>query len=132
MGRRLGRIAKNAVPVDEVMQLLTMFETRYCDFTVAHFYDKYVDEHGGKRSYTWVKNQLQKNGLVKKAKKRGVHRRKRDRRPMKGMMLHQDGSDHEWIEGSRWDLIVTMDDADNEIYSAFFVKEEGIWVLADI
>ena len=41
------------------------------------------------------------------------------------MMLHQDGSHHAWVPGRRWDLIVTMDDATSEIYSAFFVDEEG-------
>jgi hypothetical protein len=41
------------------------------------------------------------------------------------MMLHQDGSRHEWVAGQYWDLIVTMDDADSTIYSAFFVAEEG-------
>jgi hypothetical protein len=41
------------------------------------------------------------------------------------MMLHQHGSRHEWVPGREWDLIVTMDDADNTIYSAFFVAEES-------
>ena len=41
------------------------------------------------------------------------------------MMLHQDGSRHEWVKGKVWDLIVTMDDADSRIYSAFFCGEEG-------
>jgi hypothetical protein len=41
------------------------------------------------------------------------------------MMLHQDGSPHEWVPGCQWDLIVTLDDATSEIYSAFFVEEEG-------
>jgi hypothetical protein len=41
------------------------------------------------------------------------------------MMLHQDGSTHEWVPGCQWDLIVTLDDATSEIYSAFFVEEEG-------
>jgi len=41
------------------------------------------------------------------------------------MMLHQDGSRHEWVRGRWWDLIVTMDDATSEIYSALFVAEEG-------
>jgi hypothetical protein len=43
---------------------------------------------------------------------------------MQGMMLHQDGSRHEWVPGEHWDLIVTLDDATSEIYSAFFVAEE--------
>jgi hypothetical protein len=41
------------------------------------------------------------------------------------MMLHQDGSSHEWVPGKQWDLIVTMDDATNEHYNIFFVQEEG-------
>jgi len=123
--RRLDRMAHNVAPVDEVMALASLYETRYRRYNVAHFYDKYLSDHGGRRSYTWVKKTLQHNGLVKCAKKRGAHRRKRERRPLKGMMLHQDGSTHQWVPGQYWDLIVTMDDADNEIYSAFFVEEEG-------
>lgn len=125
--QRLERPAHNTAPVDEVSELLELFETRYREFNVSHFYDKYKYEHKGSRCYSWVKNQLQDAGLTKKAKKRGKHRRKRPRQPMKGMMLHQDGSSHQWIEGEYWDLIVTMDDADSEIYSAFFVEEEGTW-----
>jgi hypothetical protein len=44
---------------------------------------------------------------------------------MSGMMLHQDGSSHEWVAGAVWDLIVTLDDATSEVYSGFFVAEEG-------
>ena len=42
------------------------------------------------------------------------------------MMLHQDASRHAWLEGSGpLDLVVTLDDATGEIYSAFLVEEEG-------
>jgi transposase/ribosomal protein L31E len=125
--RRIGKKANNAAPIDEEMELLELFKSRYSDFRVAHFYDKWIKDHGGTRCYTWVKNRLQESGLVTKAKKRGAHRKKRPRRPMIGMMLHQDGSSHEWIEGEIWDLVVTLDDATSEIYSAFFVEEEGTW-----
>lgn len=123
--KRIDQAAHNSAPVDEVAQIINLFETHYRDFNVSHFYDKYRFEHNGTRGYTWIKYCLQDSGLVKKAKKRGEHRRKRPRQPMKGMMLHQDGSTHQWIEGIYWDLIVTLDDADNEIYSAFFVEQEG-------
>ena len=125
--KRLERIAKNAAPVDEVMKMLDLFKTFYTNFNTSHFYDKYRYEHNGNRCYTWVKNHLQKNNMVSKKKKRGSHRIKRPRAPLKGMMLHQDGSTHQWIQGVYWDLIVTMDDADSELYSAFFVEEEGTW-----
>lgn len=122
---RLEKVAHNAAPVDEVMEMLQIFETYYAHFSVSHFYDKYRDKHRGTRSYNWVKAQLQGHGHVTKAKKRGVHRRKRERAAMPGMMLHQDGSTHEWVPGTTWDLIVTMDDATSDVYSGFFCEEEG-------
>jgi transposase len=123
--QRIGKASARRAPVDEVARVLELFETRYFDFTVKHFHEKLVDEHGIRRSYTWTKNALQAAGKVRKAKRRGEHRRRRPRKPMVGMMLHQDGSRHEWVAGQYWDLIVTMDDADSTIYSAFFVAEEG-------
>lgn len=123
--RRLGRLASNRVPVDTVASVLELFDTRYWDYTPKHFHEKLVKEHGFTHSYNWMRLTLQSNGRVKPAPRRGAHRRKRPRRPMVGMMLHQDGSSHEWVPGQWWDLIVTMDDATNDIYSAFFVPEEG-------
>ncbi|MCK7512729.1 MAG: ISNCY family transposase, partial [Desulfobacterales bacterium] len=112
-------------PVDEVMALRrAISKSSYRGWNVKHFYSWYTRD-GGKRSYTWVKNTLQEQGLVSKSKKKGAHRQKRDRRPLPGMMIHQDGSTHEWVPGKKWDLIVTMDDATNEQYSMFFVHEEG-------
>lgn len=124
---RLDKVAHNTAPVDEVMEMLNLFESKYFDFNVAHFHEKWRDNHGGQRSYVWVKKALQDAGLVKKSKKKGAHRRKRPRKPLPGMMIHQDGSTHEWVPDIKWDLIVTMDDATSEIYSAFFVDEEGTW-----
>ena len=122
--RRIGKLSSRRAPVDEVIKVITLFKTNYYDFTVKHFHEK-LEGHGIKRSYTWTKKVLQRAGVVKKAPRRGAHRRKRARRPLPGMMLHQDGSSHEWVPGRLWDLIVTMDDATSEIYSAFFVDEEG-------
>jgi transposase len=122
--RRIGKLSTRRAPVDEVLKVVTLFETKYYDFTVKHFHEKLAG-HGINRSYTWTKKVLQRAGVVQKAPRRGAHRRKRARRPLPGMMLHQDGSRHEWVPGRLWDLIVTMDDATSEIYSAFFVDEEG-------
>ena len=123
--RRLGKVSARRAPVDEVARVLELFETRYFDFNVKHFHEKLEPEHGVARSYSWTKNTLQAAGKVKRARRRGVHRQRRPRKPLPGMMLHQDGSRHEWVAGRWWDLIVTMDDATSEIYSAFFVEEEG-------
>lgn len=122
---RLGQISHRSAPVDEIVSLADLYSNRYRGFTVKHFYSWYRRAHEGKRSYTWVKNKLQDKGLVQKGLKKGQHRKQRPRAPYIGMMLHQDGSRHEWVPGKLWDLIVTMDDASSEHYSMFFVEEEG-------
>ncbi len=123
--RRLGRVSARRAAVDEVTALLALFDTRYWDFTAKHFHEKLVADHAFKRSYNWVRLSLQAHGRTRAAPRRGAHRRKRPRRALPGMMLHQDGSSHAWVPDQWWDLIVTMDDATSEIYSAFFVAEEG-------
>ena len=123
--RRIGRPSGRAVPVDEALRMVTLYETQYTGWTVKHFHERWHTEHGGTRSYSWTKKTLQAAGHVARAPRRGAHRKKRPRKPLPGMMLHQDGSTHEWVPGCQWDLIVTLDDATTEIYSAFFVEEEG-------
>ena len=123
--RRLGKLANNRVAVDTVAEVLELFDTQYFDYTPKHLHEKLEANHDFKHSYNWLRLTLQRNGRIKPAARRGAHRRKRERRAMAGMMLHQDGSSHEWVPGQTWDLIVTMDDANSEIYSAFFVPQEG-------
>jgi transposase len=122
--KRLEQVSQRRAPVDEVRAVTERYRRRHLGWNVKHFYAWYRREGGG-RSYSWVKNTLQRAGLVTKAVKEGTHRTRRERAPWPGMMLHQDGSTHEWVAGQQWDLIVTMDDATNEHYSMFFVPEEG-------
>lgn len=124
LDKRLSQASFRRAPVDEVISVAEHYRAGYRGWNVKHYYREY-QAVVGKRSYSWVKNTLQSQGLVSKAEKRGVHRKRRERAPLPGMMLHQDGSNHEWVPGKKWDLIVTMDDATNEHYSMFFVQEEG-------
>jgi transposase len=124
LDKRLTQASFRRAPVDEVIAVADFYSSRYRGWNVKHFYSWYRRE-GGFRSYTWVKNTLQSRGLVLKSPKRGVHRKRRERAHLPGMMLHQDGSRHEWVPGKKWDLIVTMDDSTNEHYSMLFVEEEG-------
>jgi len=122
--RRLEQVSNRRAPVDEVMALTEQYRRQHSGWNVKHFHSWYR-RTGGVRSYTWVKRRLQEAKLVPKAEKRGAHRKRRERSPLPGMMIHQDGSTHEWIDGQQWDLIVTMDDATSEHYSMLFVDEEG-------
>jgi hypothetical protein len=129
--RRRGRASGLRAPVDEIEWVGEQFRTRYFDFTAKHFHEavqgaKMADGRPFARSYTWTKSVLQSRGLTSKATRRGAHRRKRERRPLPGMLVFQDGSTHAWLpEGPQLDLIVTMDDATSKILSIFLVEQEG-------
>jgi transposase len=124
--RRLGRPSPRRAPQAELERMLGLYRDKYADFTVKHFHEQLVKRHGYKLGYTVTKLTLHAAGLVRRAAKRSAHRKKRARRPLPGMMLHQDGSRHTWIEGRpAMDLIVTLDDATSELYSMLLVEEEG-------
>jgi transposase len=124
--RRRGRPSPRRVPLATVEEVLRLYQEQYFDFNVRHFHEKLVEEHDIKLSYTWVKLALQGAGLVKKGRKRGVHRKRRPRRPLPGMLLHIDASQHQWFCDHRWyDLVVILDDATSEVYYAQLVEEES-------
>src|ERR1017187_4569229 len=109
--RRQGKPSPKRVPVALVEQVLGLYRDRYFDLNVRHFH---------------VKLAVQGAGLVTRGRKRGVHRKRRPRRPLPGMLLHIDGSHHRWFQDERWyDLIVILDDATSEIYYAQLVEEES-------
>jgi transposase len=126
LDRRRGVPSRKRVPKAQAEQVLDLYREQYFDLNVRHFHEKLREEHQIGLSYTWVKQALQGAGLVKRKSKRGVHRKRRERRPLPGMMLHIDGSHHQWFQDERWhDLIVILDDATSEIYYAQLVEEEN-------
>jgi transposase len=126
LDRRRGRPSSRRVPLELAERVLALYREKYFDFNVRHFHEKLREQHGIRLSYTWVKRALQGAGLVKKSGRRGVHRRRRPRRPLPGMLLHLDGSSHAWFgDGRRYDLLVVLDEATSEIYYAQLVEQES-------
>jgi transposase len=124
--RRKGKASSRRVPLKTVEDVLRLYREQYYDLNIRHFHEKLSVEHKIDLSYTWVQQALQGAGLVARRRKRGAHRRRRPRRPMPGMLLHIDGSKHQWLNDDRWhDLIVILDDATSEIYYAQLVEEES-------
>jgi len=124
--RRLGKPSPKRVPMEKIAEVLRLYREKYAGFSVKHFHEKLVEQHKIDLSYTWVKKALQGAGLIDKEAKRGVHRKKRERRPIPGLLLHIDASKHQWFQDEQWhDLIVIMDDATSEVYYAQLVDEES-------
>ena len=134
LDRRRGKPSRRRVPLATVEKVFALYREKYFDLNVQHFHEKLQAEHGIELSYTWVKQALQGAGLVARGRKRGAHRKRRERRPLPGMLLHIDGSRHQWFQDERWyDLIVILDDATSEIYYAQLVEEEStVTVMAGL
>ena len=125
--RRIGKPSSRRAAVEEILRMLGVYREVYPDFTVKHFHEQLQKRHGYRLGYTVTRLSLQKAGLVRPAPRRSAHRKKRPRRPVPGMLLHQDASRFAWLPGDRrqYDLVVTMDEATSAIYWAFLVEEEG-------
>lgn len=124
--RRVGKPSPRRAPVDELQRMLKLYHEHYAGFAIRHFHDVLRRRHGYTLGYTTTRLWLQKSGAVAAAPKRGAHRRKRPRRPLVGMMLHQDASTHAWLAGQPpLDLVITLDDATSALYSAVLVDQEG-------
>jgi len=132
--RRRGKPSPKRVPMAVLERVLELYREKYFDFNLRHFHEKLASEHQIGLSYSWVKGVLQGAGLVARGRQRGVHRKRRPRRPLPGMLLHIDGSRHQWFQDERWyDLIVILDDASSEIYYAQLVEEEStVTVMAGL
>jgi hypothetical protein len=131
--RRRRTPSPRSVPVDEVKRILGLYRERYAGWNVRHFYQTVAREEGVQVSYTFVKQALQGAGLVKKAKVRGRHRRRRERKACFGEMLHIDGSKHAWLAllpGEKQSLITVADDATSRVlYSQLWPEESTQAVL---
>ena len=123
---RRGKMSYYRIPMATAEKVLNLYQERYFDLNVRHFHEKLRDDHAIEISYSWVKQALQGAGLIAGKKRRSPHRRRRERRPLPGMLLHIDGSKHQWLQDDRWyDLLVILDDATSEIYYAQLVEEES-------
>lgn len=124
--KRAGRPMPGRIEADTMREIQHLRQSKYFDFNIKHFHEKLVEKHGMKVGYTYVKTLLQATGMAERAKAKGKHRRRRERREMVGMMLHTDGSKHAWLgpEMGQRDLVALLDDADGRVLWGQFVEEE--------
>jgi len=123
--RRRRMPSPKRVPLETVEKVLHLYREKYFDFNMSHFYDKLRKEHDIHLSYNWVRLALEGAGLIEKRQRHDTHRKRRPRKPLIGMMLHMDGSPHDWLgNGFEYDIVTISDDASNELYDIELVDEE--------
>jgi transposase len=128
LDRRRRRPSPKRMALATVQRILRLYQEQYQGFNVAHFCDQLREQHGLSVSYQWVKTALQTARLVAPRAKRGRHHQRRDRRPLRGMLLYVDGSTHAWIPAlapAQMDLVAVVEDADTDCYYAQLVEQES-------
>jgi len=124
---REGNVPKNRVSEATIARVLALYRDSYEGFNVQHFWEQLAG-HDVHVSYSWTKDLLHGAGLVRRGIKRKAYRRRREREPMAGMLVHLDGSKHRWFEsddGGEQDLLAFVDDANGELLFPLFVPEES-------
>ncbi len=126
MDQRGGRRRRKRIMPETIELLCRLKRDVYPDFSLQHFYEHVTEYHGVQVSYNWLRLMLQEAGIVAREPARGKYRRRRERRPMTGMLVHLDASTREWLPGlPMQDLVVALDDADGRILYARFFRQEG-------
>lgn len=128
LDRRKQTPSPRRIPFATAHKVLRLYREEYRGFNVKHFHELMTSEHEIDVSYSWTKALLQEAGLVTRARKRGEYRRRRERKPCSGMLVHIDGSQHRWFAHPGDEsqcLLVVLDDATSEILAARFVEQES-------
>lgn len=121
------------VPLDIAEKVLRLYREKYFDFNMSHFYDKLKKEHDIRLSYNWIRLALEGAGLIQARHRHDKHRKHRDRKPLVGMMTHMDGTPYDWFgNGTEYDIVTLLDDANNELYDIEMVDEEDSLVCMSL
>lgn len=124
---REGKVPKNRIAETTMARVLDLYKKEYAGFNAQHFWEQ-LGGYGITVSYNWTRALLIEAGYLQRGAKRKAYRRRREREPMTGMMLHLDGSKHRWFEsadGSLQDLVAFVDDATGTLLFPLFVPEES-------
>jgi transposase len=131
--RRHQRPSRRQAPALEVQRILRLYREQFAGWNVRHFYRFARRDHAVTLSYSFVKLALQEAGLVRRARARGRHRRRREPRACFGELLHLDGSPHAWLRRcpeERPTLISVLDDATNRLlYAQLWPRESTAAVV---
>ena len=98
------------------------------EFPPSHGAEMLEELFNIKISKETLRKELISKGLWVAGKKKPVHRKKRERKPIFGIMIQLDGSPHDWFEGRgpKCTLLVFIDDATSSLVWLEFAKSESL------
>lgn len=108
-------------------RVVALCRGKYAGFgpTLAGEYLRESEQPPASVSHDTVRRWLAAEGLMPARRRRGKHRRRRERRDRCGELVQMDGSWHDWFEGRRaWCcLMVLIDDATGVVFARFYERE---------
>jgi transposase len=122
--RLRGRASNRRLSEDVRERAVKLHQERYSDFGPTLACEK-LAEDGLELSPDTLTALLKERGLWHRRRRRGKHRKRRERRSSFGSMLQMDGSHHDWFEGRgpRCVLMVIVDDATSRTWARFYPAE---------
>lgn len=122
--RLRGRLSNRRLGEELRVRVIRLHQEKYADFGPTFACQKLAEE-GLTLSPNTLTVLLKERGLWERRRRRGKHRKRRERRASFGSMLQMDGSHHDWFEGRgpRCVLMVIIDDASNITYARFYPAE---------
>lgn len=122
--RLRGRPSNRRMPQELCDRILKRHQERYADFGPTFACEKLAQE-GLVCSPDTLVARLKERGLWQRRRRRGKHRKRRERRASFGSLLQMDGSLHDWFESRApvCVLMVMIDDATNITHARLFAAE---------
>jgi transposase len=120
-----GRKSNHALGEDERERIVKLHQERYADFGPTLACEKLASEHELSVCPDTLTALLKSRGLWERKRRRGRHRKRRERRACFGSMVQKDGSHHDWFEGRapKCVLMVMIDDATSRVLARFYPAE---------
>src|SRR5205814_4676576 len=108
--RLRGRVSNRRLGQEVRDRVVKLHQERFADFGPTLACEK-LAEAGLVLSPDTLTALLRERGLWQRKRRRGRHRKKRERRACLGSMVQMDGSHHDWFEGrSGWCVLMVMID----------------------
>jgi transposase len=119
-----GRTSNRRLCDDIRERVIKRHQEQYHDFG-ATFACQKLTEEGLELSPDTLRALLKERGLWQRQRRRGRHRKHRERRCSFGSLIQMDGSHHDWFEGrGPWCVLMVMiDDATSRSYARFYAGE---------
>jgi transposase len=120
-----GRSSNRRLPAETAALAVKLQQEKYVDFGPTFCCEKLLSEHKISISPDTLVSLLKERGLWTRRRRRGKHRKRRERRSSLGELVQMDGSHHDWFEGrgDKCVLMVMIDDATSLTYARFYPAE---------